>query len=104
MNGVLYYHLNFFNNSGKVRINRVKDRVTRYFSHDVPIDEFDLIGLLRQLTTRRIIIYILESGTCGFYDKVMHTKKVSSTISWHLSKLSDANIKKLRKQNKFKYS
>ena len=33
----------------------------------------------------------------------MHTKKVPSTISWHLSKLSDANIKKVRKQNEFKY-
>ena len=33
----------------------------------------------------------------------MHTKKVSSTISWHLSKLSDANIIKVRKQNEFKY-
>jgi len=33
----------------------------------------------------------------------MHTKKVPSTISWHLSKLSDANIIKVRKQNEFKY-
>ena len=31
-NGVLSYHLNLLHNSGKVRINRVNDRVTRYFS------------------------------------------------------------------------
>ncbi|MGZ5470101.1 MAG: winged helix-turn-helix transcriptional regulator [Nitrososphaeraceae archaeon] len=102
-NGVLSYHLNFLDNSGKVRVNRVNDRVTRYFSHDVPIDEFNLIGLFRQPTTRKIIIYILESRTCGFNDIVMHTKKVPSTISWHLSKLSDAKIIKVRKQNEFKY-
>ena len=62
-----------------------------------------MIELFRQHITRRIIIYILEYGTCGFNDIVMHTKKVPSTISWHLSKLSDANIIKIRKQNEFKY-
>lgn len=46
---------------------------------------------------------ILESGTCGFNDIVEHTKKVPSTISWHLSKLSDANIIKILKQNEFRY-
>ena len=102
-NGVLSYHLNLLDNSGKVRINRVNDRVTRYFSHDVPIDEFNLLGLFRQPTTRKIIMYILESGNCGFNDIVMHTKKVPSTISWHLSKLSDANIIKVRKQNEYNY-
>ena len=102
-NGVLSYHLNFLDNSGKVRVNRVNDRVTRYFSHDVPIDKVNLIGLFRQLTTRKIIIYILESGICGFNDIVMHAKKLPSTISWHLSKLRDANIIKVRKENEFKY-
>jgi predicted transcriptional regulator len=102
-NGVLSYHLNLLNNSGKVKINRVNDRVTRYFSHNVPIDEFNLIGLFRQPTTRKIITYILESETCGFNDIVVHTNKVPSTISWHLSKLTDANIIKVRKQNEFKY-
>lgn len=102
-NGVLSYHLNLLNNSGKVKINRVNDRVTRYFSHDVPIDEFNLIGLFRQPTTRKIITYILEFETCGFNDIVVHTNKVPSTISWHLSKLTDANIIKVRKQNEFKY-
>lgn len=97
------YHLNLLHNSGKVRINRVNDRVTRYFSQDVPVDEFNLIGLFRQLTNRRIIMCILESGTWEFNDIVEHTKKVPSTISCHLSKLSDANIIKILKQNEFRY-
>jgi len=75
-NGVLSYHLNLLHNSAKVRINRVNDRVTRYFSQDVPVDEFNLIGLFRQSTTRRIIMYILESETCGFNDIVEHTKSL----------------------------
>ncbi len=31
-NGVLSYHLNLLANSGKIRVNRVNNRVTRYFS------------------------------------------------------------------------
>lgn len=46
---------------------------------------------------------ILESGTWEFNDIVEHTKKVPSTISCHLSKLSDANIIKILKQNEFRY-
>ena len=102
-NGVLSYHLNFLDNSGKVQVHRVNNRVTRYFSHDVSTVESNVIGLLRQTTTRKIILYILESGPCGFNDIVIHTKKVPSTVSWHLSRLKDANIIKVRKQNDLNY-
>ncbi len=63
-NGVLSYHLNLLDNSGKVRVHRVNNRVTRYFSHDVSNLESNCIGLLRQNTTRKIILYMLESGPC----------------------------------------
>ena len=102
-NGVLSYHLNFLDNSGKVQVHRVNNRVTRYFSHDVSTVESNVIGLLRQTTTRKIILYILESGSCGFNDIVIHTKKVPSTVSWHLSRLKDANIIKVSKQNDLNY-
>ena len=102
-NGVLSYHLNLLDNSGKVRVHRVNNRVTRYFSHDVSIVESNVIGLLRQNTTRKIIIYILESGSCGFNDIVKYTKKVPSTVSWHLSRLKDANIINVRRQNELNY-
>jgi predicted transcriptional regulator len=102
-NGVLSYHLNLLDNSGKVRVHRVNNRVTRYFSHDVSSVESNIIGLLRQNTTRKIIIYILENGPCGFNDIVNHTKKVPSTVSWHLTRLKDANIINVRKQNELNY-
>jgi predicted transcriptional regulator len=102
-NGVLSYHLNLLDNSGKVRVHKVNIRTTRYFSHDVSIAESNLVGLLRQNTTRKIIIYILESGPCGFNDIVNCTKKVPSTVSWHLSRLKDANIIKVRRQNELNY-
>jgi len=82
-NGVLSYHLRSLDNSGKIRVNRVNNRVTRYFSYDVSTHESHIIGLLQQETTRKIILYILENGICGFNDIMVHTKKVSSTIMAH---------------------
>jgi len=99
-NGVLSYHLKLLDNSGKVRVYRVNNRVTRYFSHDFSTLESNVIGLLRQNTTRKIIVYLLENGHCGFNDIVNYINKVPSTVSWHLSRLKEANIIKVRhKQN-----
>ena len=102
-NGVLSYHLNLLDNSGKIRVNRVNNRVTRYFSYDVSLHDTYVIGLLRQETSRKIIMYILEKGECGFNDIIIHTRKVPSTISWHMARLKDANIVKVRKQYEFNY-
>ena len=102
-NGVLSYHLRLLDNSGKIRVNRVNNRITRYFSYDVSTHESHIIGLLRQETTRKIILYVLEKGACGFQDIMIHTKKVPFTISWHMTRLKVANIVKVRKQNEFNY-
>jgi predicted transcriptional regulator len=102
-NGVLSYHLNLLDNSGRIQVHRINNRVTRYFSHDVSTEESNSIGLLRQNTARKIILYILESGPCGFNDIVTYTKKVPSTVSWHLSRLKDADIIKVRRQNELNY-
>ena len=48
-------------------------------------------------------MYILENGSCGFNDIMIHTKKVPSTISWHMARLKAANIIKVRKQNESTY-
>jgi predicted transcriptional regulator len=101
-NGVLSYHLTILNNSRKIRVNKINNRVTRYFSRDISPLESNLIGLLRQSTTRKIIVYILEHEPCTFNDIVNHTKKVPSTVSWHLTKIKDANIVKV-KQNQHTY-
>ena len=101
-NGVLSYHLRSLDNSGRIRVNRVNNRITRYFSYDVSSHESNVIGLLRQETTRKIILYILENGDVDF-EKSLHTKKVPSTISWHMTRLKAANIVKVRRQDEFNY-
>jgi predicted transcriptional regulator len=101
--GVLSYHLKILGNSGKVQVHKVNNRTTRYFSHDVSTVESNSVGLLRQNTARKIILYLFESGPCRFNDIVIYTKKVPSTVSWHLSRLKDADIIKVRRQNELNY-
>ena len=98
-NGVLSYYLKLLDNTGRVKINRINNRVTRYYSNDVSDEESTILGILRQNTTRKILIYILENGPCGFTNIVEYTNKVPSTVSWHLTKLKDANLIKIYKQN-----
>jgi predicted transcriptional regulator len=43
-NGVLSYHLRSLDNSGKILVNRVNNRVTRYFSYDVSSKESYVLG------------------------------------------------------------
>jgi predicted transcriptional regulator len=84
-NGVLSYHLRSLDNTGKIRVNRVKKKVTRYFSYDVFPHKSSVVCLLRQESTRKIIIYMLEKGPCGFSDIKLHTRKVFSTLSGHMA-------------------
>lgn len=102
-NGALSYNLNILHNSGRVRVDKVNDRVTRYFSSNISTLESNLIGFLRQNTARRIILYILEYGPCHFNEIINFTNKAPSTISWHLSRLRDSNIIKVGSQNGFHY-
>lgn len=97
-NGVLTYHLNILNNSGKLKINRVNNRVTRYYHHEISELESRILGILRQKSTRNILIYILTHNQCNFNSLVEFTKKVPSTVSWHLTRLKETNLIKMKKQ------
>lgn len=102
-NGTLSYHLKLLINSRIIKIYRFNNRITRYFSHNLSIREFKVIGFLRQNTTRKIIVYILKNEPCNFNNIVNHTKKAPSTISWHLSRLKNGNIIKSYKKNDITY-
>jgi len=78
-------------------VNRVNDRVTRYFSHDVPIDEFNLIELFHQPTNRIIIIYILWIQWYG------NAYKESTFNDFMAFVKIKGNIINVHTQNEFKY-
>lgn len=100
-NGVLTYHLNKLENSGRLRINRVNKRVTRYYHRQISDSESQILGVLRQKTTRNIFLYILDNGPCNFNSLLTSVNKVQSTVSWHLNRLKEINLIKTKKQEDF---
>jgi predicted transcriptional regulator len=92
VNGVLSYHLSLLERSKQIRVNRNKSKETRYYPINIPNEEFEIIGYIRNEASRRIISYLLEHHSCTFNEIVEYTDKAPSTISWHLKRLKDAGI------------
>jgi Bacterial regulatory protein, arsR family len=51
---------------------------------------------IRRTTTRKILVFLLDHDRCTSNDIMQHTRKVASTISWHLSWLHKAGIISIR--------
>jgi predicted transcriptional regulator len=91
-NGVLSYHLSILERIGKIRVDRKRNKITRYYLTGVPDEDTDLIGQMRNKMTRQLVLFILEHDRCTFGEIVENSGKAPSTISWHLSRLRDAGI------------
>src|SRR5215813_8127507 len=91
-NGVLTYHLSMLERIGKIRVDRRRNKITRYYLTGVPDEDTDLIGQMRNKMTRQLVLFILEHDRCTFGEIVENSGKAPSTISWHLNRLRDAGI------------
>ena len=96
-NGMLAYHLKILERSKRIKVVRYYIRKsTRYYPLNITAKEARLIEYIRRPTTRKILLYLLNHDECTFNDIMQHTKKVPSTISWHLSWLRKAMIISVR--------
>jgi len=88
--GETEYHLSYLENAGLVSVQMEANR-KRYFARGA-IDEKDrrLLSLLRQEVPRKIALEILSSGKRSFAELLASFGKAKSTLSFHLSKFSDA--------------
>ena len=92
-NGVLTYHITNLEKSGRIIADRNNNKkVTRYYPNNIPFEETDIIGHIRNNATRQIILFILDHNLCTFSEIIEYTKKAPSTISWHLKRLKDSGI------------
>jgi predicted transcriptional regulator len=91
-NGVLTYHLSILERIGKIRADRRKNKITRYYLRGVPDEDTYLIGQMKNKVSRQLILFILEHDHCTFGKIVENSGKAPSTISWHLNRLRDAGI------------
>jgi predicted transcriptional regulator len=98
-NGVLAYHLLVLEKSRRIKVNRYhKRKSTRYYPVNTTAEESRILEYLRRPTPRKILLFLFEHDRCTYNDIMQHTKKVRSTISWHLSWLRKAGLISVRKK------
>jgi predicted transcriptional regulator len=96
-NGVLTYHLGILEKFGQIKVERQSNnKVTRCFVANIPKEDSDIIGCFRSTITRDIVFFVLENEFCTFNEIVDHVRKAPSTVSWHIKRLKERGILRVR--------
>jgi predicted transcriptional regulator len=90
-NGVLTYHLTELAGSNIINVERRRG-VTRYYSVQISSEESRVISHIRNVISRKILLLMIDRGSCTLSEIAVLTYKAPSTISWYLQRLLDANI------------
>lgn len=90
--GTLQYHLRELADEDLIDVSD-DGKYTRYY----PAADFDkvdqtVMNALRREYSRRILAHLLAEGPLSTTDLSDRIDKAQSTISWHLSKLADADL------------
>ena len=89
--GVVKYHLSFLSKNGLI-LEQKDGKNTRYFPKQITAENKRLLGLLRQETVRKIILFLLIHDNSN-HEQIVKSVNVSpSTISWHIKKLTYSHI------------
>lgn len=91
-NGALEYHIKILEKTQRVKVDRQYGRRPRYYPLDIDSEESKVLGHIRNVSSRRIIIFILNHDLCTFAEILDHMKKAPSTISWHLKRLLESAV------------
>jgi predicted transcriptional regulator len=91
-NGVMAYHLKKLEKSKRIKVSRSHRRSTRFYPLSIAARELRVIEFIRRRTARQIVRFLLQDDSRTFKDIVQSTKKVRSTVSWHLSRLREGGI------------
>ena len=91
-NGVLTYHLSILEKLDRIKVDRQRNRMTRYYTVNIPLEESYIIGQFRNSVARQLIIFVADHDLCTFNEIVEYIKKAPSTVSWHLKRLKDAGL------------
>jgi predicted transcriptional regulator len=99
--GSVRYHLDYLTKRGLIKEER-DGNTLRYFPKEFKSENTRLLGLLRQESIRRIILFLLTHRGCS-HEEIVEAVGVSpSTISWHLKKLEEYNIVGSTRQGRVK--
>ena len=83
-NGVLTYHITNLEKSRWIIADRnINNKITRYYPNNIPIEEADIIGHIRNNAARQIILFILDHDSCTFNElyKIRDFESITSVLS-----------------------
>ena len=89
--GVAHYHLSYLVKHGLVKEERRGHKV-HYFPRGFKPENKKLLGLLRQESLRRILIFVAAHKASSYEQIVKFVQRPPSTVSWHLKKLAEENV------------
>ncbi len=99
--GTVKYHLHFLTKHSLITLEKEGNNL-RYFPKEFKPQNKLLMGLLRQESIRRIILFILINEGCAQESIIASVKLSPSTVSWHIRKLEDAKIIRSEKKGRTK--
>jgi predicted transcriptional regulator len=85
------YHLNYLAKYGLIQEKKDGNNI-RYFPKEFNPENKMLLGLLRQKSPRKILLFILANKKCSHNDIVKFTNLSPPTVTWHLKKLENKGI------------
>jgi predicted transcriptional regulator len=90
--GVLEYNLNYLEKK-EILMSEMEGNRKRYFIREgFSSADKETVGLLRQEIPRRIVIHLMLNPNASFQDVLAQFKISKSTLSFHIKKLTEANI------------
>ncbi len=87
----LKYHLNYLTKHGLITEEKEGNNL-RYFPNEFNSDNRVLLGLLRQESIKKILVYMLANKNCRQEDIARFSRLSASTVSWYLKKLTNKRI------------
>ena len=97
--GSVRYHLGYLTRHGLIEEKKEGNNL-RYFPVGLASLDAKLLGLLRQTSIRKIVLFILTHKNCNHEQIVEAVQLSPSTITWHLKKLEANGIIVSRKKGR----
>jgi predicted transcriptional regulator len=91
----LQYHLKCLDKQGIIQRERDGKFLYCYGLETLTIDEKKILYVLRNKTSKRIILYLLQHQRASQSEIAKHMKKHPTTVEFHLKKLLEYDIVKL---------
>ena len=99
--GDTQHHLKFLENKGVVRSRRMRMYKVYYDVSIIEGRQESILAVLRQETSRAILLYLVETPGATQGDLAKHLGLSSPTVNWHMSRLSEIGLINYRKDGRF---